>query len=285
MKSQLPLTPRSCGNGGFPFMSLPLEIRLMIYGYLQHTSPIKLSKLMGPTELSQLAPWYRRLPNRTYLLKRVAPQPLSTSPSGGAPNVIGVTNCSSPVPLLSPHRPTPGLPSSLLRASRELYYECRELPFLRGEFVFLTGSSSGLWAARWFMTALQPWQRDIMRYVRLEVFTTDLQGTYVEEWEELCVFWSQGLRGLRLKILGSGSSKKNDSTVQVKDAEGNVAPWIPRGLKLMARLEQLEVELLIPNWDNRTKLDWCHSLGEALNEPQVASRDPIRVICVEEVEN
>ncbi|RYO80679.1 hypothetical protein DL766_001692 [Monosporascus sp. MC13-8B] len=135
-----------------------------------------------------------------------------------------------------------------------------------------------------------------MRYVRLEVFTTDLQGAYVEEWEELCVFWSQGLRGLRLKILGGGaallgagvgggSSKKNVSTVQVKNAEGNVAPWIPRGLKLMTRLEQLEVELLIPNWDNRMKLDWCHSLGEALNEPEIASRDPIRVICVEEVED
>ncbi|RYP49294.1 hypothetical protein DL768_004977 [Monosporascus sp. mg162] len=306
MKSQLPLTPRRCGNGGFPFMSLPFEIRLMIYGYLHHMSPIKLPKLMNSTGLSQLAPWYPRLPSRVYLLRRVAPHPksdldcpttpLSTPHSERAPNVIGATNCSSPVPLLSPHRPTAGLPSSLLRASKELYYECRELPFLEGEFAFLTWFSSGLWAARWFMTALQPWQRDIMRYVRLEVFTTDLQGAYVEEWEELCVFWSQGLRGLRLKILGGGaallgagvgggSSKKNVSTVQVKDAEGKVAPWIPRGLKLMTRLEQLEVELLIPNWDNRMKLDWCHSLWEALNEPEIASNGPIRVICVEEVED
>ncbi|RYP58380.1 hypothetical protein DL769_008972 [Monosporascus sp. CRB-8-3] len=127
-----------------------------------------------------------------------------------------------------------------------------------------------------------------MRYVRLEVFTTDLQGAHVEEWEELCVFWSQGLRGLRLKILGDGvggGSSKNVSAVQVKDAEGNVAPWIPRGLKLMTRLEQIEVELVIPNWDNRMKLDWCHSLGEALNEPGIASHGRIRVICVEEVKD
>ncbi|RYP41262.1 hypothetical protein DL767_001116 [Monosporascus sp. MG133] len=97
------------------------------------------------------------------------------------------------------------------------------------------------------------------RYDNLPLYS--VLGSGIAWTAGLCYNAFNGLRGLRLKILGGGaallgagvrggSSKKNVFTVQVKDAEGNVALWIPRGLKLMKRLEQLEVELLIPNWDN-----------------------------------
>lgn len=69
------------------------------------------------------------------------------------------------------------------------------------------------------MRALKPWQRDSMRWARLEVLRRDLEDTWVAtmvggrlgtgEWKDLCGLWSGdietgegGLWGLRLGIKG-----------------------------------------------------------------------------------
>ena len=134
-----------------------------------------------------------------------------------------------------------------------------------------------------------------MRYVRLEVMSPDLQGERDKEWEELCRYWSQGLRGLRLKILRVISTPKSTPgadkllgraapNVEIRDAEGHIMPWIKNGMNFMKSLEHLEIELVIPNWDHRKKLDWCNSLEKALNEARAERmQTPIRVICTEKV--
>jgi len=78
------------------------------------------------------------------------------------------------VPLLSPYRPVAYLPSALLCTGRQIYLECRTIPFQANEFVFITWFSSGLSAARGFAGALKPWQRETMRFARLEIQARDL---------------------------------------------------------------------------------------------------------------
>lgn len=145
------------------------------------------------------------------------------------------------------------------------------------------------------MRSLQPWQRDAIRYVRLEIMTFDLQGECDKEWGEPCGYWSEGLRGLRMKILGVVSAPKNSSAmdkllggatpaVDIKDTEGRLMPWIYKGMKLMKNLEHVEVELVVPTWDPHKKLDWCNSLEHALNEVRTEGSKPIRMIYTERVE-
>ena len=255
----------------------------MIYGYVHNMKPIQFTKLMDPSEVSRISPWYPRMPLKECVYKRITPK------------AVQGTLSSTESPLLSHYRPFAGFQSSLLRANKQIYYDCREYPFLENEFVFFTWFSSGLWAALSFMKRLQPWQRDSIQYVRLELMSSDLQGACDQEWEEVCGFLANGLRGLRLKILGVVSAAQisnvvakvvgqSKPTVQIKDSEGRVMPWIERGLKHMASLEQLEVELLIPDWDDSKKLEWCHNLEETLNSPDENRNTVVRVTSVERVE-
>ncbi|KAK7750174.1 hypothetical protein SLS62_007925 [Diatrype stigma] len=276
------------------FLSLPLEIRRMIYGYVHNMNPIQYTKLMAPSQVTQISPWFPRMPLNRCVYRRIAPKdpPKETLPSELSLSADPTTP-SHKVPLLSPHRPFAGFQSALLRTSKQVYYDSREYPFRENEFVFFTWFSSGFWAARSFVTRLQPWQRDSMQYVRLELMAPDLQGACDAEWEELCGFWARGLRGLRLKILGVVSAARASNvvskvvgnqqrTVQIRDPEdGRVMPWVERGLKRMANLEHLEVELLIPGWDDQKKLEWCRSLDEALNDPKDNREKYVDVISVE----
>ncbi|KAI1415091.1 hypothetical protein F5Y13DRAFT_12031 [Hypoxylon sp. FL1857] len=270
----------------FPFMELPFEIRLQVYRWLH---------LMNPIRLTQFAPWYPIPVNRAYFVKAVT-LPLCDA---GAPKIPDET--PSPVasavgPLLSPCRPYCCMPTAMLQASKQIYYESRQLPFRENEFVFVNWFASGLWAARSFIRGLQVWQTQTMRYARLELLSRDLSGRHVDEWKELCGAWAAGLRGLRLKILGGGNSaagaggvswvvagspQKGAPTVNVRDLNGKAELWIENGLKQLKRLRYLEVELSVADWDATTKLDWCRSLEEAINEAKADTEQHVRVRCVE----
>lgn len=93
------------------------------------------------------------------------------------------------------------------------------LPWERNEHVFINWFCSGIYAARSFTKALKPWQRESMRWARVDVLRRDLEDMWVatmvgghpgtEEWKDLCYLWSGdvetgegGLWGLRLGIKG-----------------------------------------------------------------------------------
>jgi hypothetical protein len=93
------------------------------------------------------------------------------------------------------------------------------LPWERNEYVFINWFCSGVYAARSFMRALKPWQRESMHWARVEVLRRDLEDAWAAtmvggrpgtgEWKDLCELWSGnvetgegGLWGLRLGIKG-----------------------------------------------------------------------------------
>lgn len=282
-------------DGFFPFMELPQEIRLQVYHWLH---------LMTPIRLTQFAPWYPNPISRAYYVKPVTldiglglPRCESgTLVLGETPRSMGVAPGTPP--LLSPCRPHCCMPTAMLRASKQIYLESRELPFLENEFVFVNWFASGLWAARSFIRGLRPWQTQTMRYARLELLSRDLSGRYADEWKELCESWASGLWGLRLKILSgggggtsstaggvswvvAGTPQKGAPMVQVRNEEGGAEEWIEKGLKRLKKLRCLEVELSVADWDVKAKLDWCRSLEEAVNERKTDGEPYVRVNCVE----
>ncbi|KAI1642644.1 uncharacterized protein F4817DRAFT_362079 [Daldinia loculata] len=281
-------------EGFFPLMELPLEIRLQIYRWVH---------LMTPIQLTQFAPWYPNPVYHAYHVKAVALDTETDSPrhNFGVPkDLAGNQKQIAERPqLLSPYRPNCCMPTSILIANRQIYHESRHLPFLENEFVFVNWFTSGLWAARSFMKGLQPWQLT-MRYARLELLSRDLMGRSLEDWRDLCGAWAPGLKGLRLKILsgggGGGTSatggmswvvagppQKGAPTVRIRDSDGRAAGWIETGLKLLKRLQRLEVELSVADWDARAKLEWCRSLEETVNESKADTEHHVRVCCVERI--
>lgn len=183
-----------------------------------------------------------------------------------------------------------GVPAAFMSANKQIYSECREIPLVENEFIFVNWFASGLWAARSFVKSLQPWQQNKMRYVRLEVLSKDLTGGYEAEWQELCGLWSKGLRGMRLKILGGGGTfgdwaadglpQKGAPVVEVNDSRGKLQHWVEHGLKSLKELRNLEVELVVADWSDGRKLEWCKILEEALSDMGAKTRQ-VKVICVE----
>lgn len=285
--------------GDSPLLNLPYEIRLQIYGWVH---------AMHPIQHAQLAPWYPTPTYSSYFLKLVRPDAAEdpgvkrpTAAADGANDVDddprkkearkAATADEEDKAMLSPHRPLCGLPSALLRTCRQIYEETRTLPFRSNEFVFVNWFSSGLWAARAFTRGLQRWQRDEMRYTRLEMLGRDFTGPALKEWVELCGCWAGGLRGLRLKILIGGgifeptasfASLNNNAEAQAMDISKFPEPrpeWIEEGLRRMGKLRELEVELCVLDWDDGQKIAWCESLETILNEGREGSE--VRVRCVE----
>ncbi|KAI6083953.1 hypothetical protein F4821DRAFT_180912 [Hypoxylon rubiginosum] len=300
------------GEAPFPFMDLPLEIRLEVYRWIHLMTPI------GPT---QSKPWYRNPANGAYYVKNVTIDPDTELPGAQDDDDDAPAPKPKASPVLLPCRPHCYVPTAMLRTSKQIYYETRELPFLENEFVFVNWFTSGPWAARSFMRGLQPWQRDTMRYARLELLSRDLSEKYSKEWTELCRFWAPGLRGLRLKILNGGGGygggvggvggqgqggepeggvfgigttvsgglswavvglpQRDAPPVRVRDEEGKAEKWIEEGLKHLRQLRYLEIELAIADWDDRTKIEWCRDLEDAVNEKRVDTEPYVRVSCVE----
>ncbi|KAI8272732.1 hypothetical protein K4K60_011959 [Colletotrichum sp. SAR11_57] len=289
----------AAATGDSPLLNLPYEIRLQIYGWVH---------AMHPIQHAQLAPWYPTPTYSSYFLKLVRPDAAEdpgvkrpTAAADGANDVDddprkkearkAATADEEDKAMLSPHRPLCGLPSALLRTCRQIYEETRTLPFRNNEFVFVNWFSSGLWAARAFTRGLQRWQRDEMRYTRLEMLGRDFTGPALKEWVELCGCWAGGLRGLRLKILIGGgifeptasfASLNNNAEAQAMDISKFPEPrpeWIEEGLRRMGRLRELEVELCVLDWDDGQKIAWCESLETILNEGREGGE--VRVRCVE----
>lgn len=253
-------------------MSLPLEIRLQIYHWVH---------LMNPIRQKAPSPGYP-----TPDIKRCVQRPVPDADDpwdGVCDGICGddydpgtdVRRTESPM-LLCPNRPLCGLPSNLLRTSKQICREARSIPFETNEFVFVSWFTSGLWAASAAVAGvLVPWQREAMRYVRIEILERDLQeAASLRAWKALSETWT-GLRGLRVKIAmpGAGSDAGRESGL------GDAAEaWVSRGgLAELEALERLEVELDAPTWDNGRKLAWCAALGRSLR--QRGSRS--RVLCTE----
>ncbi|CAK7219993.1 hypothetical protein SBRCBS47491_004039 [Sporothrix bragantina] len=204
------------------------------------------------------------------------------------------TKAENEATLLAAHRPVGRpLPVGLLASCRQIYGEARLLAFETSEFVFVRLFSSGLSTAHAFIVLgsqtypgniggspprLRPWQRDHLRYMRLEldvsVADMDWRGPerdpiYVGDnatkkgptiidaakWLALCDALSKGLQGLRilLNITEERHQNGNDEVVEESAYEGNgtkvasadVAQSIlVQGFRRLAALRQLEIELV-----------------------------------------
>ncbi|KAM0255686.1 hypothetical protein ACHAQJ_005530 [Trichoderma viride] len=184
--------------------------------------------------------------------------------------------------LLSSDRPLAGVPTNLLCANRQIYFEARTIPFENNEFVFLNWFSSGLNAASAVTKSQRSWQRLAMRYVRMEVMAEDLARTAaLKKWAELCGYedqrsasWTRGLRGLRLKIVGQVGRKHNEDAREAEDVfvdgldeEGGARRWVEGGkLAELKSLERLEVEIIKNAWGTEDKIKWCAAVQEALRD-------------------
>jgi len=296
------------------FLNLPLEIRLEIYRWVH---------LLNPAQERELCPWYPAPKHSAYFLTPMIPSVQwregeqdktyilgpSSSRRGSAESIIGpgpkpgseAEPSQSPTrdkpQLLSPYRPLGYIPSNLLRTCRQVYAEAQEIPFCENEFVFINWFSSGLSAANAFVRGLKPWQRSAMRYTRLEMQARDLgDATRLAVWEELCGNWTQGLRGLRLKISMDGVGQEPSP-----DEEG--LPWWPLGrsaprswtrdrfrwvasLQKLTELRALEVEIVgIKTLANADKIEWCRVLAEKLNEGRQVNLDQrVKVVSVKRLD-
>jgi hypothetical protein len=203
------------------FLSLPLEIRIQIYSNVLESNPARHAHLSP-------SPTYPEASSSALFLKAIT-VPVTEQFSDGID--VGKTD-PQPFPSVSslilgscfsPSLRGTGcgcIPTALLMTCKQVYEEARTLPWERNEYAFINWFCSGVYAARSFMRALKPWQRESMRFARLEVLRRDLEGTWVStmvggrpetgEWKDLCRLWSgdvetgkSGLWGLKLGIKGS----------------------------------------------------------------------------------
>ncbi|KAK7935235.1 hypothetical protein PG985_000730 [Apiospora marii] len=279
----------------FPILQLPTEVRLQVYKWVHLQHPIRNERL-GPHS------------SYTYVCKRVAAAAAGgmTSEEPGSSISKAGSLADDETPLLSPHRPWAAIPTALLQASRQVYAETRALALEENEFDFarlsramMARTGPGLWAARDYTQRLLPqsWQREALRYARLEVSAWDL--VLPAAWIGLCRLWAKGLRGLRLSIRGGGGGLFGKDWAAVRQEGGGgggggdggklckgMEEKVPlqvvlAGLRLLGALRQLEVELALPSWDAERKLSWCKMMGDALNEGKGGDSRPVEVICVE----
>jgi hypothetical protein len=260
------------------FFSLPLEIRLQIYSYVHVTTPL---------HEPELAPWLPNPKLSAWFLQAVMPG-LALPPAPDFERgtyTYRLMPTSTPRPLLSPRRPRNGLPSALLCASTTVYEEARAVPFRDNEFAFANWFSSGVQTARAFSSRLTGWQREALRFARVEVPVRDLQGTALAEWTALCAMWS-GLRGLRLRVecvpTGWLSGTGEDDQRRLSPLRMVQRPWVREGLMRLQELRQLEIELAGSSWSDVDKVEWCRELEEEMNaRRRERDEELVYVVCVE----
>lgn len=270
------------------FLDLPSEIRFQIYRWLH---------LMCPVRHAQLAPWYPTPVHCQYVLRRVVDgdEPTADEPNAPEPKPTSTSPSSD---MLSPFRPLSGLPTGLLQSNSQIYHESRLLPFTANEFVFVNWFASGLWAARAFTRALEPWQRRDMRFVRLEILARDLvgngggSGAGQEEWLALCDDWAPGVRGLRMKLVLGGTATgvmAANAGPDPEKAAGGFAELqelsrqrIANGLSRMGKLERVEMELVTRELEKGDKLRWCAALEEELRA--APGLEGVGVVCTEKLQ-
>ncbi|KAF3764530.1 hypothetical protein M406DRAFT_242047, partial [Cryphonectria parasitica EP155] len=252
---------------------LPIEIRLQIYHWVHLSSPV---------QHRQLAPWYPIPTCRSHVAQPIVPR---ADDSGDdkekkrkkktTTRTTRMTAAETSTTLLAPDRPFARMPTALLRTCRQANEEARGIPFRENEFVFINWFSSGLASALGFTRARWPWQRQEMRFVRLEVFARDVTGAAgpvrARDWAELCGMWT-GLRGLRLTDYdgGSGRRRRRKDTGGEKNPwelvgeEGRRTEWAKKALGRLKELRQLEVEMADVGWPAGEKVRWCEKLRQTV---------------------
>ncbi|OAQ83177.1 hypothetical protein VFPFJ_08980 [Purpureocillium lilacinum] len=255
-------------NDRSPLLSLPPELRRQIYGWVLLMTPVR----NGSPDPAYPAPEIRRCELRCLAEDEDVNDDDETVRGRRPPR------------LLCPDRPLCGMPTSLLRSCRQVYVEARLMPFEENEFVFVTWFASGLVTGHATVTGLlRPWQRRAMRYARIEMLGHELQDEVaLRTWTALSEAWA-GLRGLRVRIAGPAGGALDDvlstETSEKQDADGGAERsesdwepvrrvaenWAEKGaLASMGDLERLEVELAVPAWSTRTKLEFCVALERRL---------------------
>ncbi|KAM7194275.1 hypothetical protein V8F20_008022 [Naviculisporaceae sp. PSN 640] len=202
---------------------------------------------------------------------------------------------SSTRTLISPHRRQGYMPHSFLRTCRRIYREARCVPFRENEWVFTTLYSTGPSMAFVFMKGLRAWQWAAMTNVRLELRLVDIDGSDPRrktQWEAVCEKWAFGLRELRLTIeqWPDNNGRYKRSTLESlcpEPGNGNGdctsgLRWIDAGLKKLAALQRLEVELRTPALDDNQKFDWCERLKGFLSRGLPGQEEDIKFLCVKQ---
>ncbi|KAH7140223.1 hypothetical protein B0J13DRAFT_62519 [Dactylonectria estremocensis] len=262
------------------FLTLPAEIRLNIYSWVHAGHPI---------EHAQLDPGYPIPPRTIYFTKPVRAKLLSQlnssqhSSNGNVLCNMSVGPEQETQRLLRHDRPLSRIPTSLLVVNRQVYLEARSLPFLKNEFAFVNWFSSGLSLANSLVPILAPWQQALLRFARLESFTTDFQENEHNKWNNFCGLLSPGLRGLRIRIQGENTPPVSLGPRSKTKFAMPESSWRCLGLAVaeMKALRWLEIELNIAAWSGTQKIAWCKKLEESVNMAKKKGKRDIRVVCVE----
>lgn len=157
--SQLP------DNGVFPFLKLPVEIRMNIYLFIYLTTPIQ-------PDLKLVAGCHS----------------IKSCLGGPRDKVLGFDNSR---PLLA------ALPSTILLVCKHIYYECRETPFHHNLFEFV----GKLHYEDPFAHTRKPWQVNAIQHASVHaIMNGQNPQPCLSELHNLCEFLARGLRVLRLTM-------------------------------------------------------------------------------------
>lgn len=267
--------------GVFPILDLPAELHLQVYKWVHLQHPIT-NERQGP---------HGSLP---YVCKRVVAIDGAASEEEEY-STSKAASLAEQTPLLSPHRPWAAIPTALLQTNRQIYAEAHTLTLQENEFDFArlsrtrTGAGSpGLWVARDCTLRLlpEPWQRDALRYARLEVTAWDLvlpggMGRAESALGRGAAWATTQDSGRELWVVREGEEPGVRKQGQQEQEETVPLHVVLAGLRLLKALRRLEVELALSSWDAERKLAWCKRMGDALNENKGGCSRPVEVICVE----
>lgn len=244
-------------------LSLPLEIRLLIYDWVYRMSPIEKTTPHEAYPIPAPRSHHTRLVQDEEEL-----QPECRKKLGGRG-------------LLCQERFYNHIPCNLLRLNRQIYVEARSIPFHSNEFVFDNWFSSGLVAASTMVTdVFETWQTRTMRFARIGTNQKDFRDDFgLGLWRKLSTEWRDSLRGLKVLIHVSKDAVSEDTNL-LDVLDGLAERWVVDGyLAEMKALERLEVELSTPPWCSDTdKLAWCRAL-QLLLECRDSHADVVCVKC------
>ncbi|KAJ3534249.1 hypothetical protein NM208_g7615 [Fusarium decemcellulare] len=266
------------------FLNLPLEIRLAIYRWVHLDHQVQDAQL----DDAYPNPTWKEFCTKTICMKFDLDNAVHDDDGLTAPSV----ELKQSRQLACRRRPVCRIPSSLLVTSKQIYLESRTISFLENEFVFVDWFSPGLSAALAFAKNLRSWQREILRYMRLDILILQLQNGGTGTWNEFCQLFSDGLQALRLRVRkttrprtyqATGENKPRSNMAWEKD--NLILKYPPESFvaafKGFRALEDLEIELSDESWGLIAKGRWCDALHKLVN----GSRTPERAINIVGIES